>query len=304
VTGDGRSGLGAAGRRLATFPARAAARASRGQLEAAADEHLVPELSRLADRAFASELPEEVARSLAEHGVLERMVAELAENGVLDSAVDKALASRWTKETLNRVAHSDEVRQAVKEVVASPEVRDALVEQSAGAAGNLLADVRGRAAELDDRVETAVRRTPRFGRTPYAGLATRGVAFLVDTLAIAAIYLVVAGLLALISYLVGGFRPGWLAEALLGAGAIVVAGTYLLLFWTGAGRTPGMHLMNVRVRDRAGRTPSVGRAIVRVLATWLSIVPLFLGYATVLFDRRRRGFPDLVAGTDVVYDEG
>src|SRR5439155_311481 len=57
-----RSRFGAAGR-LALFPARAAARATRGPIENAADEHLVPELSRLAERAFASDLPEELARS-------------------------------------------------------------------------------------------------------------------------------------------------------------------------------------------------------------------------------------------------
>ena len=47
----------------------------------------------------------------------------------------------------------------------------------------------------------------------------------------------------------------------------------------------------------------VGRAIVRALATWVSIVPFFAGYLPVLFDRRRRGLPDLVAGTEVVYSE-
>jgi uncharacterized RDD family membrane protein YckC len=39
------------------------------------------------------------------------------------------------------------------------------------------------------------------------------------------------------------------------------------------------------------------------VATWISIVPLFLGYLPVLFDGRRRGVPDLVAGTAVVYDD-
>jgi uncharacterized RDD family membrane protein YckC len=48
----------------------------------------------------------------------------------------------------------------------------------------------------------------------------------------------------------------------------------------------------------------VPRAILRTLATWISIVPLFAGYLPVLFDRRRRGLPDLVAGTEVVYSDG
>jgi uncharacterized RDD family membrane protein YckC len=64
-----------------------------------------------------------------------------------------------------------------------------------------------------------------------------------------------------------------------------------------------MHLLHARVRDATGRPPSALRASVRVLATWISIIPLFAGYLPVLFDRRRRGLPDLVAGTEVVYSD-
>ena len=78
-----RSRFGAVGR-LAFFPARVAARASRGPLEAAADEHLVPELSRLIDRALEQSLPEELVHSLVEHQVLERMATEFAATGELD----------------------------------------------------------------------------------------------------------------------------------------------------------------------------------------------------------------------------
>jgi uncharacterized RDD family membrane protein YckC len=102
---------------------------------------------------------------------------------------------------------------------------------------------------------------------------------------------------------VGTLRPTWLVGVLLGGGWTLVAGGYLVLFWSGAGRTPGMNLLRVRVRDGSGGPPSVGRAIVRALATWISIIPLFAGYLPVLFDRRRRGLPDLLAGTEVVYSE-
>lgn len=252
---------------------------------------------------MAGDLPEELAGSMAEHHVLERMAVKLDENGALQSALEKALASPRTKETMDRLVNSDAVKQAIKDVVASREVRAALAEQSAGLVDELSADIRRRAVELDDRIEARVRRRPRSERSSFAGVATRGVVLVVDAVAIAAVFAVVGGLLALISYLVGGFRPTWLAEALLGTGWALVAGTYLVLFWSGAGRTPGMHVMHLRVRDRTGRPPSIGRAIVRAAATWISIVPFFLGYASVLFDERRRGVPDLVAGTEVVYDE-
>jgi uncharacterized RDD family membrane protein YckC len=252
---------------------------------------------------MAGNLPEELARSMAKHHVLERMAVQLAENGALDSAVEKALASPRTKETMDRVVKSDAVRQAIKDVVASREVRAALAEQSAGLVEELSADIRRSAVELDDRIEARVRRRTRSGRSTFAGVATRGVVLIVDAVAIAAVFTVLAGLVALVSYLVGGFRPTWLVEALLGTGCALVAGTYLVLFWSGAGRTPGMHVMHLHVRDRTGRPPSIGRAIVRAAATWISIVPFFLGYVTVLFDERRRGVPDLVARTEVLYDD-
>jgi uncharacterized RDD family membrane protein YckC len=302
VARDGRrSRFGAAGR-LAFFPARAAARATRGPIEAAADEHLVPEVSRLADRALASDLPEELARSIAEHHVLERVALELAETGALDSAVEQILASPRTKETVDRLVRSDEVRHAIKEVVASPELRAALAEQSVGMFGEMAADIQSRARELDDRVENRVHRRSQLVGSGFAGVATRAVVLVVDGLAIAVVYALVAGVLALVSYLVGGLRPTWLVEILVGGLWALVAGSYLVFFWSTTGRTPGMHVMHVRVRDRTGKPPGVMRSIVRVVVTWLSIVPFFLGYVTVLFDKHRRGLPDLVARTEVIYD--
>ena len=58
-----RSGLTDAAGRAALYPARAAARVWRGQLEDVADEMLsAPEIARVIDRALAGPLPEEIAR--------------------------------------------------------------------------------------------------------------------------------------------------------------------------------------------------------------------------------------------------
>jgi uncharacterized RDD family membrane protein YckC len=64
-----------------------------------------------------------------------------------------------------------------------------------------------------------------------------------------------------------------------------------------------MHLFGLRVRRPSGEPPSVGRSILRAIGTWISIIPLFAGYLPVLFDERRRGVPDYLAGTEVVYAE-
>jgi uncharacterized RDD family membrane protein YckC len=292
---DRRSRFGAAGR-LAFLPARVAARASRGPLEAAADEHLVPELSRLIDRALAQSLPEELVQSLVEHHVVERMATEFAASGELDRLVDKALASPRADELVDRVVNSDEMRRAIREIVSSREVRDAVAEQTAGLAEELAGEVRAGTRHLDGKV----------GRKPaaaarYAGLATRGAAFGVDAFLVVAILTIVSGFIALITSLVGDLRPAWLAGLLLGSGGLLVAAGYFVFFWSSAGRTPGMHLLGLRLRRPSGEHPSLGRSVIRVFGTWISIIPLFAGYLPVLFDARRRGVPDYLAGTEVVY---
>jgi uncharacterized RDD family membrane protein YckC len=294
-----RSPLGAAGR-IAGYPARVAARASRGPLESAVEEHLVPEVSRIADRALAGELPEQLAHSIAEHHVLERMAEELADSGALDTMVDKALASPRTEEIVQRVVASAAVQQAIRDVVSSPEVIAAIRQQTEGLVEGLADDVSERGNNLDDSIESVVRRRPVTEPT-YAGVATRGAAFLIDLFAIAAIFAVFAAVLALISYLVHGLGPASIVGGTLGGVGTLLAWIYFVAFWNGTGRTPGMQVIGLRVRGADDRPPSFLRAVVRAILTWFSIAIVFLGFLPILFDRRRRGLPDLVAGTEVVY---
>jgi uncharacterized RDD family membrane protein YckC len=254
---------------------------------------------RLVDGAFASTLPEEVARSLVKHRVLERMVEQFAKSGALDRAVEQALQSPRTDELVDRILQSPQMRRAIEEVVAGPEVRAAMAKQTTGLAEELVVGVRNRAARLDDRLS----RRPRAATSPFAGLATRAVAFGIDAAAIFTIFISLAALAALASSLFGGFRPQWLAATLLAGEGVVIAGGYAVLFWSGAGQTPGMRLMRLRVRGHAGAPPSFGRAVVRAIGTVVAIVPFFAGYLPVLFDERRRGLPDFLAGTEVVYED-
>jgi uncharacterized RDD family membrane protein YckC len=300
---EGRSRLAAAAGRLAFYPARVAARASREQIEAAADDVLVPELARLIDGALASSLPEDVARSLVTHRVLERVVEELAASGALDKAVEDALKSPRATELTDRIVHSEAMQQAIREVVAGPEVRAALAQQTTGLAEELVVGVRNRAFRLDDRAERAVRRPPRPARSPFAGIATRAAALAIDASVIVVAFASLAAVAGVIASLVGGLRPEWLAGILLGSGLALLAGGYFVLFWSGAGQTPGMRLLHLRVRGRTGDPPSFSRAVVRAVGTLIAIVPFFAGYLPVLFDERRRGLPDFLAGTEVVYDE-
>jgi uncharacterized RDD family membrane protein YckC len=95
-----------------------------------------------------------------------------------------------------------------------------------------------------------------------------------------------------------------LAGLLLGVGLTLIAGIYFVTFWSGAGQTPGMRLLGLRLWGPHGDPPSLVRSLVRAVGTAIAIIPLFAGYLPVLFDDRRRGLADFLAGTVVVYDDG
>jgi uncharacterized RDD family membrane protein YckC len=289
--------------RVAFFPARAAARAWRRPLEAAADDVLsAPEMARVVDRALAGALPEEIARSLVRHRVLERIVAELAASGELERLATTALGSRQTLELTDRVLASDEMQHALRHVASSPELRAAMAQQTAGLAEEVAGGVRTSAARLDDRAERVVRRPLRAEPALYGGIVTRAIALATDAALTIILLMSITGVTALVASLAGGIHPQWLVGALLGSGWMLLVATYFVLFWSAAGQTPGMRLLRLRVRGPAGGAPSVARSFVRLIGLVLAIIPLFAGFIPVLFTERRRGLPDFVAGTTVVYD--
>jgi uncharacterized RDD family membrane protein YckC len=298
-----RPGLADAAGRAAFFPARAAARVWRDQLEAAADEVLsAPEIARVIDRALAGSLPEDIARSVIRHRVLERMATELASNGELERLLSAALASPQTLAFTDRVLASEEAQHALRHVASSPELGEAIAEQTTGLADEVIGGARDSAGRLDDRVEHAIRRRERAERPVFAGIVTRALALATDVIVATVLYMSVVGVVALVSSLVGDLSQGWLVGTLLAVGWALIAGTYFVLFWSTAGQTPGMRLLGLRAQLTAGGVPSVGRSIVRLTGLVLSIAVLFLGFVPVLFTEQRRGLADFLAGTVVRYD--
>jgi uncharacterized RDD family membrane protein YckC len=289
---------GAAGR-AAAFPARAAASVCRDRLEEAAEAMLAaPGALRAVDRVLAGPVPEEVVRAAVRHRVLERMLSQLAAEGALDELVSGALESREAQALVDRIVASDEMQRVLRDVLTSAEVRHALVDQTAGFSDDVVAGLRRRAARLDERTDHRRAHRP----AAYAGIASRALAFWADAVLCAALFVSVAGAAALAGWMVGGLRPEWLVGALMSLGFAALTAGYFVFFWSTAGRTPGMHLLHLRVvvADAPG-PPSVARSLVRTAGLALAIVPLFAGFLPVLFDRRRRGVADLVAGTAVVY---
>jgi uncharacterized RDD family membrane protein YckC len=76
---------------------------------------------------------------------------------------------------------------------------------------------------------------------------------------------------------------------------------YYTFFWTLVGYTPGKAVLGLRVVRKNGGKLSFGRSLLRFFAYWISMLPLFLGFFWVLWDSKRQGWHDKIAGTQVLY---
>ena len=76
----------------------------------------------------------------------------------------------------------------------------------------------------------------------------------------------------------------------------------IILFWIYRSATPGKMICSIAIVDaKTGGKPGTGQFIGRYLAYYVSMLPLFLGFFWVAFDKRKQGFHDKLAGTAVVY---
>ena len=110
---------------------------------------------------MAGSLPEDLARSLVEHRVLERIVAELAASGELERLVTAALGSPRTLDLTDRVLASDETQRVLRHVTSSPELREAIADRRRGLPRRWSSARVPPAERLDDRAEQALRRPAR-----------------------------------------------------------------------------------------------------------------------------------------------
>lgn len=81
----------------------------------------------------------------------------------------------------------------------------------------------------------------------------------------------------------------------------VLPAVAVICFWITKRATPGKMAVGASVVDeRTGNTMSTGQAILRYLAYFVSILPLFLGLVWVAFDPKKQGWHDKIAGTVVI----
>ena len=137
-----------------------------------------------------------------------------------------------------------------------------------------------------------------------AGMGTRLVAWLVDRLILATLWILVAswGFVAYLQLI--RWPPDLLnLAALIGLVLLWGAGlhaAYFIVFVGGCGQTPGKMLLGIAVVRRDGAPAGYGRALLRWIGYWVSALPLGLGFVPAFFTADRRGLHDWMSGTRVV----
>ena len=141
----------------------------------------------------------------------------------------------------------------------------------------------------------------------FAGHPARLFAYIIDSF----IQIVLGGAIVFVLGLFGLFAGGGAGNGgATGATLGILVGSLLFFlvtifyfpwFWSRGGQTPGMKALEIRVvRDADGGPVTGGKAILRLVGFWISAWVLYIGFAWILVDSRRRGWADLFAGTCVV----
>jgi uncharacterized RDD family membrane protein YckC len=162
---------------------------------------------------------------------------------------------------------------------------------------------------LDDAAERAVHgmlnKPGHEAETNQVGLVTRALAGVVDLALISALLSIGFGILASIIPAVSGGSDGLSIWGVLtfGVAGYLIGGSIFAAFWALVGQTPGMRFLSIH--HDAGGSQEIGlrRALKRLVAVPLSLLPMGLGFFAILLSPERRGWHDRIAGTTVLYDE-
>ncbi len=79
-------------------------------------------------------------------------------------------------------------------------------------------------------------------------------------------------------------------------------GVLAVIFWLKYQASPGKLLLGLRIQNaKNGAPPALGQLILRYVAYLISAIPLMAGFFAILFTDKKRGWHDMIAGTEVVY---
>jgi uncharacterized RDD family membrane protein YckC len=248
-----------------------------------------------------------LARRVGLDRAVDRGVDRALDSDTAAKATEKLLKSDTANRVWDKVLESDEAQKLVERVAEAPEVRAAITSQGIGLLEDLRRGVRRASRRIDTVVENGARRffrKERRERRPiFAGAFSRLLALAIDAgVVYGSLLLISAAIAALINVFATGDQHAGAVILALGFSAwTLIAVIYLVVFWSGAGRTLGMSFVAIRMLSENGEQVRPGQAFRRAIWLGISALPFFLGFVGVLFEPERRGWPDRRAHTVVCY---
>jgi len=210
---------------------------------------------------------------------------------------------------LSTVAPSDGISALAEpfpSALAARELADVSIQMNSSQAPPRAATAE-RAAAFRERRAPAVNAGPRNAANPFARL----LAALVDAVILTAINLLLFAPVFLIDYFRAELQtrdaaPDWAFRGITILSFLLAAlanALYVVGGWAWRGRTPGKSLLGLTVVKRGeigGRGIGWKAALIRAVVLVLAGLPLGLGWVWAFFEKDKRAFQDLAAGTWVV----
>jgi uncharacterized RDD family membrane protein YckC len=142
---------------------------------------------------------------------------------------------------------------------------------------------------------------------PLAGIGSRFIAILVDSLILGFAFFILGVLAAVIVpalHLVGDVSANWAVGIILLIFFLLLWGYFVLFEAFSNGRTPGKRVVKIRVIHQSGRGINFVEALARNLVRFVDFLPSFyaVGIVVIFLSRRNQRLGDMVAGTLVVRD--
>lgn len=259
------------------------------------------------DRALEEAAEAAVIRAL-ESPAAERAIAQALESEAVERSLVRAVDSEMIDRVWERLLASDEAQKLVERIAQAPEIRQAIAYQGVGLIDDIGAQIGRIARHLDAAIEhvarIVARRPQRAGKARDAGLATRALAVVIDAAILNLAFFLTSTIFALGLNAVFGVSSDDPSGQAIAAGAalwLIAGSIYLVSFWSLSGETPGMRFLDLSLEGPNGRRLGLRRAMRRLAGTFLSAIPLGLGFLIAAFDDRRRTLADRIAQTEVLY---
>ena len=135
------------------------------------------------------------------------------------------------------------------------------------------------------------------------GFKRRLAAVLLDALLLGVLSMFVAFVIGLAGVFVDMYTPNRTLPLsnLIVICTLVFSVAYYVVAWSRTGQTVGKTVLGIKIVGADGKPLSGGKALLRYFGYLVSSIVFALGFIWVLFDRKRQGWHETIAGTYVVY---